>query len=224
MGVKERLIEFISYLGLGKSNFEKTIDKSNGFVDKVTDNIRPASVKAILDVYPMLNKEWLLTGGGSMIIHQFDKDTKFIPKGDSSINKVEDSTYSVPLVPLSALAGKLTGFSLDGVTKQDCEFITSPIKGADFAVPVTGDSMAPEYPSGSRVLVQEINPNSFIEWGKVYVLDTCNGIVIKQLRKSNKDGYVSCFSINDNSIYAPFDISLADIHGIYRVLLCLALK
>ena len=210
---RQRLRSFIEYINLSNREFEINCSISNGYVSK-DGNIRNDIRERILTAYPELNRTWLLTGDGNML-----NDSN-----DTYINKVDDEIYYVPLVPLSAMAGKLTGFSLDGVTKQDCEFITSPIKGADFAVPVTGDSMAPEYPSGSRVLVQEINPNSFIEWGKVYVLDTCNGIVIKQLRKSNKDGCVSCFSINDNSIYAPFDISLADIHGIYRVLLCLALK
>ena len=210
---RQRLRSFIEYINLSNREFEINCSISNGYVSK-DGNIRNDIRERILTAYPELNRTWLLTGDGNML-----NDSN-----DTYINKVDDKIYYVPLVPLSAMAGELTGFSLDGVTKQDCEFITSPIKGADFAVPVTGDSMAPEYPSGSRVLVQEINPNSFIEWGKVYVLDTCNGIVIKQLRKSNKDGYVSCFSINDNSIYAPFDISLADIHGIYRVLLCLALK
>lgn len=210
---RQRLRSFIEYINLSNREFEINCSISNGYVSK-DGNIRNDIRERILTAYPELNRTWLLTGDGNML-----NDSN-----DTYINKVDDEIYYVPLVPLSAMAGKLTGFSLDGVTKQDCEFITSPIKGADFAVPVTGDSMAPEYPSGSRVLVQEINPNSFIEWGKVYVLDTCNGIVIKQLRKSNKEGHVSCFSINDNSIYAPFDISLADIHGIYRVLLCLALK
>jgi phage repressor protein C with HTH and peptisase S24 domain len=172
-----------------------------------------------------VNNKDLTEGQLEILLNLYgDKVRNYILSDKLPINRDSESLLFVPLVPLSALAGKLTGFSLEGVRRQDCEFITSPIEGADFAVPVTGDSMAPEYPSGSRVLVQKVNPNSFIEWGKVYVLDTCNGIVIKQLRKSNKDGYVSCFSINDNSIYAPFDISLADIHGIYRVLLCLALK
>lgn len=143
---------------------------------------------------------------------------------DFAFDKQNNDTTTIPLVPLSAMAGKLTGFSLDGITETDCERIISPIKGADFAVPVSGDSMYPLFPNGSRVLVQETNPNAFIEWGKVYVLNTCNGIVVKQLRKSNKEGYVSCYSFNDNSIYAPFDIALADIHGFYKVLMCLSMQ
>ena len=143
---------------------------------------------------------------------------------DFVFDKQNNDTTTIPLVPLSAMAGKLTGFSLEGITETDCERIISPIKGADFAVPVSGDSMYPLFPNGSRVLVQETNPNAFIEWGKVYVLNTCNGIVVKQLRKSNKEGYVSCYSFNDNSIYAPFDIALADIHGFYKVLMCLSMQ
>lgn len=145
-------------------------------------------------------------------------------EADDFVFDKQNNDTTIPLVPLSAMAGKLTGFSLDGITETDCEKIISPIKGVDFAVPVSGESMSPIYPNGSRVLVQEINPNSFIEWGKVYVLNTCNGIIIKQLRKSEKEGYVSCYSLNDNNIYAPFDIPTADIYGWYKVLMCLSLQ
>lgn len=145
-------------------------------------------------------------------------------EADDFVFDKQNNDTTIPLVPLSAMAGKLTGFSLDGITETDCEKIISPIKGVDLAVPVSGESMSPIYPNGSRVLVQEINPNSFIEWGKVYVLNTCNGIIIKQLRKSEKEGYVSCYSLNDNNIYAPFDIPTADIYGWYKVLMCLSLQ
>lgn len=145
-------------------------------------------------------------------------------EADDFVFDKQNNDTTIPLVPLSAMAGKLTGFSLEGITETDCERIISPIKGVDFAVPVSGESMSPIYPNGSRVLVQEINPNSFIEWGKVYVLNTCNGIIIKQLRKSEKEGYVSCYSLNDNNIYAPFEIPTADIYGWYKVLMCLSLQ
>lgn len=216
MTIKERLTQFIQFKGLSMGAFERSCSLSNGFVCKVGDSIRRTKLENISAVYPELNTSWLLTGVGSMLNESEHKDTY--------INKVDEVQATIPLVPLSAMAGKLTGFSLEGITKADCEKIISPIKGADFAVPVSGDSMAPVFPNGSRVLVQETNPNAFIEWGKVYVLNTCNGIVVKQLRKSNKEGYVSCYSFNDNSIYAPFDIALADIHGFYKVLMCLSMQ
>lgn len=210
MTIRERLTHFINSKQISLSSFERHCSLSNGFVCKVGDSIRKAKLENISAVYPELNINWLLTGVGEMLNTDTTEEVK--------------SIELVPLVPISAMAGKLTGFSLEGITKEDCEKIISPIKGADFAVPVSGDSMYPLFPNGSRVLVQETNPNAFIEWGKVYVLNTCNGIVVKQLRKSDKEGYVSCYSFNDNSIYAPFDIALADIHGFYKVLMCLSMQ
>ena len=210
--VQSRLIAFIDFLNLNKSNFEQSIGKSNGFVDKVSDKIRPSSIKAILEVYPELNRDWLLYGEGEML------------KNDIIYNKVVETNELVPLVPISAMAGELTGFNLDGVTQAECERITSPIRGVDFAVPVHGESMYPEYPNGSRVLVKKIDHNAFIEWGKVYVVDTTNGIVLKQVRKSEKDNAIACYSLNDNSIYAPFDIAMKDVLAMYRVLMCLSMK
>ncbi len=44
---------------------------------------------------------------------------------------------------------------------------------------VSGRGMAPEYPSGSQILIKRIDEKAFIDWGRVYVLDTCNSTVIK---------------------------------------------
>jgi phage repressor protein C with HTH and peptisase S24 domain len=98
----------------------------------------------------------------------------------------------------------------------------SPINGTDFAIPVTGDSMSPEYPSGSKVLVAKINDKAFIDWGRTYVLDTCNGTVIKKVYPSENDGYIKCVSVNPN--FPTFEINVNDIYGWYRVLMSLSLK
>jgi phage repressor protein C with HTH and peptisase S24 domain len=100
--------------------------------------------------------------------------------------------------------------------------VVSPIKGADFAITVAGDSMAPEFPSGAQILIKRINERAFIDWGKTYVLDTCNGTVIKKVFPAGDTGKVKCVSINPD--YPPFEIDLADIYGMYRVLLCMSIK
>lgn len=132
---------------------------------------------------------------------------------------------TVPLLPISAQAGTLNDFVVS-IKGSDAERIISPIKGADFAITVSGDSMAPEYPNGSQILIKKINENSFIEWGKVYVLDTNNGVVVKILNEiENAPNYLLCTSINsDQTRYAPFRVPRADILGVYRVMLCMSLK
>lgn len=134
-----------------------------------------------------------------------------------------DNVTVIPLLPISAQGGTFNDFVLS-IKKQDCEKIISPILDADFAIPVSGDSMLPEYPSGSKALVKKINREAFIEWGCVYVLDTCNGIIIKQIVPSDKEGYIKCVSLNPNPKFAPFDVATDNIFGMYRVMMCLSPK
>jgi len=139
-------------------------------------------------------------------------------------NNKDKNGYITYLLPMSALGGTLTGFAAPGTTLQDCEAIVSPIENVDFAITVYGESMAPEYPSGSRILIKKINPDIFIDWGKAYVLDTPNGVVVKEIHESEKEGCVRCYSINPNPKFKPFDVPLREIFGMYRVLMCLSAK
>ena len=111
----------------------------------------------------------------------------------------------------------------DMLTQEEAK-TNNPIENVDFAITVYGDSMAPEYPSGSRILIKKINPDLFIDWGKVYVLDTPNGVIVKEVHESNKEGYVSCHSINPDPKFKPFDVLMDEIFGMYRVLMCLSVK
>ena len=129
------------------------------------------------------------------------------------------------LLPMSAMGGTLTGFAAPGAMLQNCEAIISPIEDVDFAITVYGDSMAPEYPSGSRILIKKINPNIFIDWGKTYVLDTANGVIVKELHEcKGKEGYVKCHSVNPDPKFSDFDVPLSEVYGVYRVLMCMSAK
>ena len=70
--------------------------------------------------------------------------------------------------------------------------------------------------------VEERYNATFIDWGRVYVLDTCNGAVIKKLFSSENADKVICKSINPD--YPPFEVSVNDIYGGYRVLMCMSAK
>ena len=90
-------------------------------------------------------------------------------------------------------------------------------------LPVSGDSMAPEYPEGSMVIVRRINERAFIEWGNVFALDTINGTIIKKLMPVEGDPEkVKCVSLNPE--YPAFDLGFEHIRGIYRVVMYASLK
>jgi DNA-binding XRE family transcriptional regulator len=117
---------------------------------------------------------------------------------DRDLQNKECSEFGafVPLLPISAQGGSLNDFMVS-VKDSECERVVSPVKGADFAITVAGDSMSPEYPSGSQIFIKKINENAFIDWGKVYVLDTCNGTVIKRIfpAEDNNPRKIKCVSV-----------------------------
>lgn len=216
--IKDRVKLFLEYLGISQQKFETETKLSNGFVNNIGYNISEKSTKRIAERYPELNITWLKSGVGSMLATGDNEVTLDTPEESS-----ETTAKLVPLLPIAAQGGSLNDFVVS-VKDSDCEKVVSPMKGAQFAMPVSGDSMAPEYPNGSQIFIKRINEKAFIEWGKVYVLDTCNGTVIKILVPSEKDGYVRCLSINKDPIFAPFEVSWHDVYGVYRVLLCMSVK
>lgn len=220
--VKERFIKFLDYIGDTKEQAEQYLKFPEGFIDNMTDNIHPYKINIILQYYNTLNRTWLLTGEGNMLNNNKQDFTMQNTTNEQQKNDLSD--YETWLLPQTAHGGSLTDIPADGTFLQNCEKIVSPIKGVDFAISVYGESMSPEYPSGSRVLIKKINHNAYIDWGKAYVIDTCNGVIIKEILKCQREGFITCHSINPDPKFADFDLSLNDVYGIYRVLMCLSAK
>ena len=128
---------------------------------------------------------------------------------------------TLPVIPTEAMAGTLGEFA-DSVHAYDCERMVSPIKGADYAIKVCGDSMTPEIPNGSQILIKKIYEEEFVEWGKIFCLDTRNGAVIKRVYPTDDPDVIECRSVNPQ--YPPFKVNVKCINGWYRVLMVLSLK
>ena len=216
--VKDRTIEFVKYKGITMKSFELKCGLSTGYVTSMRKGFGIDKLNNVLTAFPELNRDWLLYGEGEML-----KESKFIPhKVDSGVADKAVESF-VPLLPIYAYGGSLNDFATS-VNEYDCEKVISPIVGVDFSIQVSGDSMAPEYPNGSRIFIKKINERAFIEWGKTYVLDTCNGTVVKRIIPSEREGYIRCVSINPDPVYAPFEVALADVFGMYKVMLCMSIK
>lgn len=200
---------------------DKRLDK------KIEDSILSFMRENGLTVYDIAEKLGLpVTNVTETLAAGFDGDTArlwsdvfgfnvpFLLNGDGEL--IRRDYHSVPLLPVSAHAGHLSEFAAQ-VSKYECEMIVSPIRDAELAIPIIGESMYPELPSGSVVFVKKINERAFIEWGKPYVLDTSNGAVVKYLAPGTDESCVRCVSANPNPMYAPFEIPLSEIYGIYRI-------
>lgn len=69
--ITERLKQFIDFINVSISAFEKSIGMSNASFRKIYNNngaIGSDKLERILNTYPQLNPSWLLTGEGSMIL------------------------------------------------------------------------------------------------------------------------------------------------------------
>ncbi len=195
-GVVKTQQEVADMMGANKTTISQALNGNDSYL---TDKFMSRFNAAVGGVF---NIAWLLTGRGDML------------DGITSAN----SGVMVPVIPLSAVGGSLRDIDQGNVTLNDCETMHAPVNNAEYAISVYGDSMEPTYPSGCRVFIRRIDPSSFISWGSVFVLDTVNGIYIKEVQKGSDEAHITCVSHNPTGRYPAFEIPLCDIFGMYRVL------
>ena len=114
-----------------------------------------------------------------------------------------------PRVDLYASRGQKE--ALDGVTLAQCEQVpVVPLfPRYDFTMRITGESMLPYLHAGDEVACLRINEPTFLQWGRIHVLSTTQGIVIKKIFDAG-DG-IRCVSFNKD--YPDFVIPKQEIYS-----------
>lgn len=207
--IKQRVMSYIENIGITVREFERVCGMANGYVRGIDSSIGEKKLKTISLMYPSLNIEWLLTGEGEML-----KDSQ------SNVTVSEKPTASLPLIPIDAVAG-FPGDDDTGVKLVDCEQYHVPefvAKGAQFLIRVSGSSMYPKYSNGDILACRKIDSVTFFQWGKVYVMDTCQGALVKRIfeDKDDKDNVI-CHSDNHDN-YPDFKLPKSEIRSLSIVL------
>ncbi|GHT16602.1 hypothetical protein AGMMS4956_19350 [Bacteroidia bacterium] len=136
-----------------------------------------------------------------------------VPAVSKSPQKVSaPAPQGIPLVEFNAAAG--LGNEVFGFTERDVkEYYQVPKFSAlkvDFMIEVYGSSMQPKYNSGDVVACRKIHQDTFIQWGKVYVLATREqGLLVKRINPSTRPDCL--LAVSDNENYKPFDIPQEEI-------------
>jgi len=123
----------------------------------------------------------------------------------------------LPHIPFQAQAGALAGFST-GVASEECDYMESiPQFGSyDFTIDVKGDSMKPEYESGDVVACRLLRHVDELKYGKVYVIDSSQGVVLKRIDAVDGDETkILCVSLN--SLYEPYTLFKEELFSLSRV-------
>lgn len=166
-------------------------------------------LEEILTVFPEVSRPWLYFGEGRMLVADAEK---------SLLAKEDAPAYekTLPLIPYDAFAGLPTVDNI-GIAFKDCEQYYIPdfiSRGADFLIRVSGDSMVPQYLNGDLLACTLIKDVLFFQWGKIYVIDTSQGVLVKRImRIEGDDEHVLLVSENKDK-YEPFKFPTSDIRSL----------
>lgn len=166
-------------------------------------------LEEILTVFPEVSRPWLYFGEGRMLVADAEK---------SLLAKEDAPAYekTLPLIPYDAFAG-LPAVDNIGIAFKDCEQYYIPdfiSRGADFLIRVSGDSMVPQYLNGDLLACTLIKDVLFFQWGKIYVIDTSQGVLVKRImRIEGDDEHVLLVSENKDK-YEPFKFPTSDIRSL----------
>ena len=208
----------MKYKGLNDNKVTVQLKLSVGTLGKSRKEGRDLSdkvIELILNFYNDLDRVWLLTGEGSMLKNSAPQPT----------SAQEDAGCMLPLIPLDVLAGN-PNLDNPGITADDCERYSVPefsCRGADFLIRVSGDSMSPRYCNGNIIACKIVRNVTFIQWGKPYVIDTEQGILVKLLYPAEDPATITCRSVN-SALYPDFEIPKAEIRSFSLVVGLIALE
>ncbi|WP_281323759.1 LexA family transcriptional regulator [Flavobacterium sp. IMCC34518] len=220
--IKKRIIQLLEYKGIAKEEFYKKIGvTSANFRGKASETpVNSKTIENILSEISDLNLDWLLTGTGSMLKEKLNAFS------EPSINHTREEKKLIPLYDGVATAGTLETAMLDP-THESVEMIDAGdwFRDATAAMRVHGDSMYPEYKSGSIAALREVQNKRLVVYGQDYLIETTEYRVIKRLQKSDlPQNWLAC-SVNEEKyessgrlIHEPFDVHIDDVKRLYQVL------
>lgn len=129
--------------------------------------------------------------------------------------KIELNQDGIPLIPIEAIAGYGKGdvTVLDSEIRERYHVPEFSVRGVKYLIRVSGSSMYPKYSNGDVLACKPITDVSFFQWGKVYVLDTDQGALVKRLYEGKNDDCIECRSDNKEH-YPAFQILKTSIRSI----------
>lgn len=195
MGYAENDKELAELLGYTKSSLSQILNGKVPLSDKFIDKL--------CNIDENINKVWIVKGEEKMLLS----------------SDLVESNLGIPLLPFDAFAG-IGDSSVKGVNFDTIEerYVIPLFDGlrVDFMLSIRGSSMYPKYSSGDVVACKLVKELLFVQWNKVYVVDSISqGILMKRLLKSEDPDKVICRS--DNKDYGDFEVPFEDIRNIALV-------
>lgn len=239
--VQQRLMNFISFIGITKTRFEQQCGLANGYINSIKKGIGPEKLQNILRVFPQLNREWLLYGEGEMLKPQqaspsiqqnnYNGNNNYVV-GNGNMAQCEQCGADIPtleaeelerapILPATLARAPQTDV-LEAVQERIGKIELAPVGVIDTPVSlwyrVQDESLAPRYEIGDLIALWaypkgEEDPIP----GKLYGVNTLsNGLVIRKLFPG-EDGYIAR-AVNKEE-FPDYRIKASNVVQIYKIML-----
>ena len=238
---KQRLIEYLKYKGIGQNKFEKMAGISNGYISNLKSAPGTGVLTKIFLAAPDLNKVWLLTGEGEMLVKSVEatpmrrsemkeytttkNGTRFYEREDGQI------VMKIPIVPIAALGSPEDEFAeLIADTDGNEDTVTLVVDGVHHgryvAFRIEGDSMddgtRESFARKDIVAVRELARDKWLpklHYGKwpFWVVVFGNNVRIKQIVDQDDTGNITFHSLNPSPEYTDFTLGIDEIRRLFNV-------
>ncbi|MDR1646038.1 MAG: helix-turn-helix transcriptional regulator [Tannerellaceae bacterium] len=213
--VKQRILQFVDYLGLTKRQFYSIVGVSRGTLESNT-GITEDIVAKFIAAYPDVSITWLITGKGEMLKSDREEPP---PIDDANTNFI-----TIPIVDVAGAAGR--GYINPDHPEQNGELklpvgMLSRRTGNYYCGLVRGDSMYPTLLDRDYVIFRLLHPG---EWGSVrdgevyFIIDRFGEAYIKRVvNRLEKENRIICTSDNKEANIPDFNIMGDEISNIYYI-------
>lgn len=224
--VKERVYTFLEHKGISVKSFEEQCGLSNGYLSSMRKSFGSEKLSNVLKEFPELSREWLLYGEGEMLSEQpvqYDIDT--------AAELIQRGVELIPMYSEPFRAGN-EGATFATTDAQVESYWAIPGVKAQQVISVTGDSMEPTILRGASVAIAPMHfqPDEpfAIPFGEVFAIvlhdpddpsDTVTSYVKRLYRHPSADKQQTHWMAHsDNPRYEDFEICIANITSLWRVL------
>lgn len=207
----ERIAKIIQQFCESKADFARKVgEKPQTVSNWVARDNGNNVLNKIVEAFPQINKDWLMTGHGDMLI---------------SGNKVTvpqiSYTKGVPYYNVDFIGG----FDIvlnDQTINPEYLIDFQKYNEATCWCNVSGHSMEPEINNGDIIALKKIEDFSFLPLGEVYAIVTTNGLrTIKRLGPSRNPECYTLVPTNKSPEYGTQELRKDMIQHIFQVLGCM---
>ena len=191
----QRIEKIVRWAGLSVNSFALNIGLPRGEnlyqIKRGNNGVSKELAEQIAAKYPEINRAWILTGQGEMLIGEGERSV--IPAYDM------DVVY---------LAG------LDRLPNPSHTLSLPRIRNATFAAMVMNRAMEPGIPNGATVIVDEITPAQIIP-GYPHIVVTDKISVLRTARRPAEEDRITLKALNPD--FDDIVIDICEIRRVYAV-------